>query len=444
MARRKKSDAVVPTPTQKKEAELKEFEKLAKQASARRQKNREKRKANLAPGKVKIVRQQLIDDLMRVLQHPCNPWKGWAASRARYRKLGHFPEVIVGDFFGNHAQFQREAGLRDSRGTSKVKNLTARMATEQTIREYAEACVLNHCDKHAKLMSVEKWGRQITAIILSDLHSKFIDPFAFQVALDVIEMTKPELVVLNGDVVDFPKVGRYTTMPGATNLSLQDEIDFVRQFILPEIRKRAPDAILVWHIGNHEYRLIRYLADTAPDLHDLNCLRFDELFGVEEFDIEMVFGNNFLSARSPDFYAPRQKDRKSDVERRTWRIYFDAWAVTHGYSISKTPAKNELERFGCSGTSGHTHRPQLFTIPTAKCPTGNWMSTGMMANEAVGQHYVTGPSAWTMGFGIATIDLLYGEVVQHPITVYKNWATFRDIRWDVTAEAQQIRNSMWD
>lgn len=414
---------------------LEKFEAACSEAIDKRQANRKLREQYKSDRTLEAtMRKHLVDDLLRVYNHPHNPFKGSSASRERYRKLGWYPEVCVVDLFGNHQEFLRAAGLMDSRTTTKVRNVTARVATERKIQLYAEQHVLPHRGKHDR-----EYKRQrgvIAAVVLSDIHSKFRDPFAWQVALDVCEMLQPELIVLNGDIVDFPKVGRYTHMPGATNLGLQEEIDFTREEIFGELRRRHPKALMTWHIGNHEHRLVRYLADVAPALADLRCLQFDSLFGVDEYGIEMVFGGHFM--------APKQKHRKNDVQRKTFKVYFDAWAVTHGKNIGATPALAEIRRFGISGTSGHTHRPQMMVQPTAVCPTATWMSTGMMASFSVGQHYVDGPSSWIMGFGVAMIDTERREVIQQPVLVHEHFAAYQGRTWRPTKAALEQRSKLWD
>lgn len=421
------------TEATEREKMLERFHAACEEAADHREVNRKLRQEYRSNRqKREQIAKALIHDLKRVFEHPDNPYAGWAASRKRYRELGHFPEIIVTDLFGTHAEFERAAGLRDKRGTTKVKNLTARVHTEKEIREYAEECVMP---------SVGRWEQNYRdrsgikhVLVGSDFHSQFVDPLALRVWLDVAKMVQPDLVVMNGDVVDFPTVGRYSQMPGAGSLSLQDEINFARQHILGATRTACPDAAMTYHIGNHEHRLVRYLADTAPALADLDCLRWDNLFGIDDLNIEMVFGGNWL--------APRQKDRNENL-RKTFKVYYDCLAVTHGHSIAKNAMEAELRRFGVSGTSGHTHRPGVWTQPTLANPNLSWTSTGMMAGFAVGKDYVDGPSAWTMGFALFTVDPGAGIVIPQPITVYEDFASYAGHVWRPTEKEKQIRRAMW-
>jgi len=410
------------------------FEKACVVAAEKREAHKDLRDGYRGDrGKREKARELLIADLLRVYNHPDNPYAGWAASRKRYRELGHYPEIMVSDLFGTHAEFERAAGLRDARGTSKVRLLTARLATEKSIREFAEESVMGSVGRWRPAYSKKEGVKHVQ--VGSDFHGQMSDPFAMRVWFAVLKIVAPDLVVFNGDVCDFPTVGRFSQIPGAGALSLQDEIDYVRKEIFAPTRKIVgAETPITYHIGNHEHRLIRYLADTAPELADLRCLRWDTLFGIDDFNIEMVFGGNWL--------APRQKDRVENVGK-TFKVYYDTLVVSHGRSIAANAMAEELRRFGLSGTSGHTHRPGVWTAPTLANPGLSWTSTGMMAGFAVGKDYVDGPSSWTMGFAVFTIDPVAGLVVPQPVMIYEDFATFAGHVFRPTAEERATRRRMW-
>jgi len=413
---------------------IKEFEKACLEASKVRKANRKLREAyKNDSAKAESVRKMLTADLQRVFKHPSNPFRGFSASRDRYRQLGHFPEVMVTDLFGNHQEFQRAAGLRDARGTSKVKNLTARLHTESRIMKYAKDCIEPYYGKWDH-RTQEKSGVK-TVVVLSDCHGKFVDPFARDVLLDVVRMVQPDGIVANGDMVDFPSVGRFTEIPGAGNLSLQDELDFTREEIFRPLTEACPDAYRLYVMGNHEQRLVRYLADTAKELADLRCLRWDRLLEIDEMGWELVFGGNWL--------APRQGDRTKNVQR-TWKVLHGCFVVTHGASIAKNAMDTELQRYGMSGTSGHTHRPGLWTMPTLAGKHLSWTSTGMLASFAVGKDYMAKtPSAWTMGFAVFTIDTVSEVVIPHPIHISEDFAEFAGKIYRPTQAALKARAKLW-
>lgn len=421
-----------PTPREKL---LEKFEAACEEAAKQRQANKALREEyRSSRRKREKVSQLLVQDLLRVYNHPDNPYAGWSASRKRYRQLGHFPEILVTDLFGTHAEFERAAGLRDLRNTSKVRLLTARYHTEKSIREYAEECVMGSVGRWNKQYRTRKGIKHV--LVGSDFHSQFVDPLALRVWLDVTKMVQPDGIVFNGDVVDFPSVGRYSQMPGAGSLSVQGEIDFARDRIIRPTLERAPKAWRTYHIGNHEHRLIRYLADTAPELADLRCLRWDRLFEIEDLDIEMVFGGNWL--------APKQRDRNNNV-RKTYKVYYDALCVMHGRSIAQNAWKVELDRVGMSITCGHTHRPGVYWHGTLANPNLSATHTGMMAGYAIGKEYAEVPDAanWTMGFCLFTIDTQAQQVFPQPIIITEDMATFNGTFWRATEKDYALRRKMW-
>lgn len=397
-----------------------------------RKQRMDQRVSNLSARDREAQRKALVADVLRVFHDPNNPYRGFAASRQRYRQLGHFSEVHVFDHFGTHEEFLREADLKDARGTSGTRLAVSRVHTEQKIAKYASEHVLRWQGKFDGKLR-DKRGEKL-AVILSDLHTQFLDPFAWRVAIDTIKMVKPDVVILNGDVVDFHAVSRHCKLPGDGALSLQGEINFAKNKILAEVRAAAPDADITWHIGNHEYRLVRYLADTAPELADLECLAFDKLFGIKEYEIEMIFGGSFL--------APKVARQRQEIGTN-WHKYWDCYAVTHGTYCGPSSAFQHLSRYGMSGTNGHAHAPVLVFKPTLVCPSANWMVTGMMAGFAVGKDYVPEPSQWTRGFGVATIHPSSGVVIQVPVVMQGGFATFAGHSWHETEGEKSERLKMW-
>ena len=376
------------------------------------------------------LKAELIQDLIRVFNHPDNPYAGFAASRTRYRQLGHYPEILVVDAFGNHQEFLREAGLGDSRNTSRVKNKAALLNTHQKVADYADKELRRYNDLYR---TAPRTGR-LEVMVGSDFHSWFVDPFALRVFLDTIVMVQPDIIVLNGDVFDFPQISRHRKLPGHFSLNLADEITYGREQIMRKVRAAAPDAEILLVIGNHEYRLVNYLADTAPELAALPSLQFGPLLGLDELKIGLVVRQNFL--------APYDKQRKRE-HQENWYAIADTFVVTHGISCAKFAADEQIKRYQKSGTSGHTHRPQLLTANSLGTGSLSWTSTPMMAGFAVGRDYVSEPSAWNMGFGVFSVDTKSKVVVPNLVLVHEQYAAFAGRAWTPTKAELKRRQEQW-
>jgi predicted phosphodiesterase len=362
------------------------------------------------------LKQSMVADLVRVSKIP-RPVLGPSSSRQRYRELGHYSAELIPFLFGNHSEYQRAAGLRDLRGTARVQNKAALLHTHQQVAAYAEREIkpwVGAFDRTARRSHLE-------VVVGSDFHSQFVSRFALRVFLDYLRWAQPDVVVLNGDLVDFPSISRHRQLPGHFHWNLQDEIDFARKEILAPARLACPKATILFVIGNHEYRLVNYLADTAPALASLRSLRFDDLFGLKELEIGLVCRSNFL--------APYASQRAQELAEN-WHVIGDHYVVTHGTSISRIASAEQLKRFQKSGTSGHTHRPQVFCDNALGTGPLSWMSTPMMASHAVGRDYVPSPSQWQAGFGRAVIHR--GAVSQGLVIVHPTWAEASGRVWEAT------------
>ena len=143
--------------------------------------------------------------------------------------------------------------------------------TEDMFIRQAKPTVIRATKSTAKKVSSEK-----LAIILPDIQAGFrkyeddtLDPIhdtkALDVALQIIKDTKPDQVILNGDNLDFPQLGRFA-QESTFSQTLNETLDYVHKF-LAQIRANAPDTRIVYLAGNHELRLSKYLMQYAEKLY---------------------------------------------------------------------------------------------------------------------------------------------------------------------------------
>lgn len=87
------------------------------------------------------------------------------------------------------------------------------------------------------------------------------DEQAISVALEITRNAQPDVIVLHGDNLDLPEMGRYiVTAPYAR--TTQATIDRAT-LLCAQLRDAAPDAKIVWLAGNHEERLPKYITQNA-------------------------------------------------------------------------------------------------------------------------------------------------------------------------------------
>jgi UDP-2,3-diacylglucosamine pyrophosphatase LpxH len=88
---------------------------------------------------------------------------------------------------------------------------------------------------------------------------------------------KPDAVILNGDVMDFPQVSRHPPIGWENHPTVQQEIE-AAQDILHEIELAAGKARKVWTLGNHDGRFETRLATVAPEFAKLNGIHLRDHF----------------------------------------------------------------------------------------------------------------------------------------------------------------------
>jgi hypothetical protein len=346
----------------------------------------------------------ILEDIRRIAEDVELPSPG-SCTRAKYRKYGRLPSSWIEKEFGTHAAALKEAGLQESRQLSSAKRKVAKQVEEESLNAAIIAEVLPHL---AKPIHLPKGVERVRAVVGSDFHGPDCDLFALDVFMDTLKRQQPEFVILNGDVLDFWELSRFSHGPNR-KLDLQGEIDWTVKNILARARKAAPKARIILVLGNHELRLIKFLVDNAQPLASLRCLTFGELLSLDKYGIELVFNDAMM------------RDEVETYELEPAKCYFRIGhhIFTHGDSIGKFPAADELRKWGgLSGTSGHVHRCQLMTAPTLTQPYANWLCCPMMAKKGHhGYDFVDIPERWDCGFAIVDIFPDRGVSIQMPILV---------------------------
>jgi len=119
-------------------------------------------------------------------------------------------------------------------------------------------------------------------LILSDVHIPFHDKKALNIALSYLKDV--DTLILNGDIIDFYQLSRYTKNPEMSNVSI--EINLTKEF-LQEIRKVFKGEI-IYKMGNHENRLIHYIYSNAKALAGVENTTIQSMLGFKDYDIKYI------------------------------------------------------------------------------------------------------------------------------------------------------------
>jgi len=166
---------------------------------------------------------------------------------------------------------------------------------------------------------------------LPDAHVPHHSTAAFQIAIRACKRFDPDILVVLGDFADFYSVSSHDKDPARTQL-LSIEIRAVRSCLAQlealDVKRK------IFLMGNHEYRLQRYLCTRAPELFDM--VEVHKLFELEENGWEWV---------------PYRE-----------HLMLGSLALSHDFgSAGQTAHSKAAIKLGSSIVMGHTHRMAYVT-----------------------------------------------------------------------------------
>lgn len=178
---------------------------------------------------------------------------------------------------------------------------------------------------------MKKW------FFFSDMQMPLHDEKAVELAFKVMKWLRPDVVVNIGDLIDNTGTSRWAD--GTTDevfKSILDENKLAREY-WGRVKSEAPNARLIWTLGNHESRPFEYVDKKAPALREM--ITYNSLWGVDEYGVEVYPYNTPPQVKMGDVY------------------------VHHGAAISKhagDSARADIENWGVSIVRGHSHRASSY------------------------------------------------------------------------------------
>ncbi len=218
----------------------------------------------------------------------------------------------------------------------------------------------------------------LRALVLSDIHFPFHDRQALELSLEHGDTIDPNLILLNGDVNDFPGISRYLRDPRGP--TLRQELQMVHKF-LTHLRLRFPNARIVWKEGNHEERWFKFLCSRAPEILDIVEFAWQTWAGVVENKVEVV------------------------GEQRI--IMLGHLPVLHGHELPKgmtnpvNPARGAFLRALDCLLMGHQHRTSDHTEETMLGRIIVCRSSGCLCDRSPEYSRI---NRWNAGFATVVVD----------------------------------------
>lgn len=92
---------------------------------------------------------------------------------------------------------------------------------------------------------------------------------------------RPSLVILNGDVLDFPQISRHPPIGWESTPSPKAELEAAQDH-LQDIAKASRRARKTWNLGNHDARFETRLATVASEYRGIQGIHLSDHFGLWE------------------------------------------------------------------------------------------------------------------------------------------------------------------
>lgn len=338
------------------------------------------------------TKEEALSDLRFLAEN--NPKK--CISRNYYRVEGMYSESAWSRYFGTFHEFKRQAGLVLTRQQHNIEKHIAKHASVDHYRAMSE-----ERRSYGDTYTVPSGERFQKVVIIGDLHDKNVDTFFMEVLLDTLIRVQPEIIVLNGDILDCPEFGKYTVDP--REWDVVGRIKFAHDKILGPIREACPNAQIDFIEGNHCFRILRHLSDATPALKvllsDLHGMTVSSLLGLDKFKINYIAKGNLAT------YSLAEQHKEV---AKNYKVYFNSFIVSHD-----TSARN----LGFPGVNGHHHKTVIDSMYNEHFGTYHWIQHG--CGHKLDSEYSM--SKWNLGFVIATCDTETRQTVFDTITFSNNF-----------------------
>lgn len=313
-------------------------------------------------------------------------------TRAHFRRYSGISESTWNRYFGTFEEFVRQAGCKLSRGARQIELNIARHASRDPMD------LLN--EERSRYIGKYKRdsGRRFrTAVVMSDYHDVDCDPFVRRMSIEAVKRVQPDVIFLNGDMLDLPEFGRYTVDPRTWDVI--GRIKWLHEF-LRDLREASPASHIIYLEGNHEFRILRHLAEATPALKtilcDLHGFNVATLLGLDQFEVEYV--------GKADLRAWTNRDLNREIGKNNYFL----WDMLLGDHFPQGAEE------GVPGWNGHHHHWKITPLYSRIYGASQWVQLpGGHVRQA---EYCKGEK-WNNGFMIVHADTMTKRAVFEPIDI---------------------------
>jgi predicted phosphodiesterase len=222
-------------------------------------------------------------------------------------------------------------------------------------------------------------------LVASDMHYWPGEPStAHRAFVKFCKRLKPNIVVMNGDVLDASSISRHPPIGWNKLPSVKDELEVCQERLNEITGNVTKNTQLFWPLGNHDGRFETRLAQVAPEFKDVHGISLADHFPAWTGCWSLHINNNTV--------------------------------VKHRYKGGVHATHNNTVSAGRSIITGHLHS-QKVTPFTDYNGTRYGVDTGCLASphhDAFTDYTEDNPKNWISGFCVLTYHngcLLYPELV---------------------------------
>jgi hypothetical protein len=141
---------------------------------------------------------------------------------------------------------------------------------------------------------------------------------------------RPNVVILNGDVLDFPSIGRHAPIMWESAPEPWQEIEAAQDH-LDDIAKACKRARKLWLLGNHDARFEANLANNAKQYRNIKGVHLSDHFGLWEKGWSCAVNSLIESGRT----MIKHKPRGGGMNAARASTLNSGWSFVHGHLHSQ-------------------------------------------------------------------------------------------------------------
>lgn len=313
-------------------------------------------------------------------------------SRSYFNQVSGISESTWSRHTGTFEEFKRQAEVILSRGARQMELHISKHAS----RDYMDPFNEEKRSFQGKYVR-DRGGRWGTVLVASDFHDIDCDDFVRRVFMDVAKRLEPDVIFLNGDMLDLPEFGKYDVDPRTWDVI--GRIKWIHSF-LAECREVSPESHIIYLEGNHEFRLLRHLSEATPALKtvlaDLHGFTVSKLLGLDQFEVEYV--------AKADLRAWTNKDVTKELHGNSYLLWDQLLGDHFPTGIKQ----------GIPGWNGHHHQLKVTPLNTRVFGSSQWVQ--LPSGHVPNAEYCNGEQ-WNTGFMIVHADRHTKKSIFEPIIV---------------------------